>query len=55
MQIDICYCYWSLLDNFEWKKGFSMTFGLIEADRKTMERKIKKTLLSLGEKKKLFE
>jgi len=23
------YFYWSLLDNFEWMKGFSMTFGLI--------------------------
>ena len=23
------YLYWSLLDNFEWQKGFAMTFGLI--------------------------
>lgn len=27
------YFYWSLLDNFEWQKGFSMTFDLISVDR----------------------
>lgn len=27
------YLHWSLLDNFEWQKGFSMTFGLIAVDR----------------------
>ena len=42
------YCYWSLLDNFEWQKGFSMTFGLIEVDRTTMERHPKKSLSKLG-------
>ena len=27
------YFYWSLLDNFEWQKGFAMQFGLIAVDR----------------------
>ena len=35
------YFYWSLLDNFEWDKGFWPKFGLIEVNYKTMERKIR--------------
>ena len=35
------YFHWSLLDNFEWDKGFEPRFGLIEIDYKTMERKIR--------------
>ena len=35
------YFYWSLLDNFEWDKGFWPRFGLVEVDYKTMERKIR--------------
>lgn len=27
------YFYWSLLDNFEWQKGFAMQFGLVAVDR----------------------
>ena len=42
------YCYWSLLDNFEWQKGYSMTFGLIAVDRNTMERHPKESLAFLG-------
>ncbi len=42
------YCYWSLLDNFEWQKGFSMTFGLIAVDRDTQERRAKESLAFLG-------
>lgn len=26
------YFYWSFIDNFEWKKGFAMKFGLVECD-----------------------
>jgi beta-glucosidase len=42
------YCHWSLLDNFEWQKGFSMTFGLIAVDRKTQKRYPKESLAYLG-------
>lgn len=35
------YFYWSLLDNFEWSKGFWPRFGLVEIDYKTLERKIR--------------
>jgi beta-glucosidase bgl1A len=43
------YMYWSLLDNFEWQKGYSMTFGLIEVDKDNMNRKPKESLRVLGE------
>jgi len=46
------YFYWSLLDNFEWDKGFWPRFGLIEVDYlprrqagQTMERKIRPSAL----------
>jgi len=43
------YFYWSLLDNFEWQRGFSMTFGLISVDRAgNMSRHPKKSLKVLG-------
>lgn len=42
------YMYWSLLDNFEWQKGFSMKFGLIDVDRKTQKRYPKESLKILG-------
>ena len=42
------YCHWSLLDNFEWQKGFSMTFGLIAVDRATQTRCPKESLTCLG-------
>ncbi len=35
------YFYWSLLDNFEWDKGFWPRFGLVEVDYRTQERKIR--------------
>lgn len=46
------YFYWSLLDNFEWNKGFWPRFGLVEIDHKTLERKIRPSALSY---KKLIE
>ena len=42
------YMYWSLLDNFEWQKGYSMTFGLIAVDRSTQTRFPKPSLKFLG-------
>ena len=39
------YFYWSLLDNFEWDKGFWPRFGLVEVDYKTMARKIRPSAL----------
>ncbi len=39
------YFYWSLLDNFEWDKGFWPRFGLIEVDYETGERKVRKSAL----------
>ncbi len=32
------YFHWSLLDNFEWEKGFSGRFGLIAVDYQTLKR-----------------
>ncbi len=42
------YMYWSLLDNFEWQKGYGMTFGLIAVDRSTQTRTAKESLSVLG-------
>lgn len=42
------YCYWSLLDNFEWQAGYGKTFGLIAVDRKTQTRYPKESLAVLG-------
>ena len=35
------YFAWSLLDNFEWEKGYSCRFGIVYVDFKTQERIIK--------------
>ncbi len=45
----IGYCHWSLLDNFEWQKGYALTFGLCAVDRTTQKRIPKPSLKHLGE------
>lgn len=35
------YLYWSLLDNFEWDKGFGPRFGLVEVDYRTFQRTVR--------------
>jgi len=35
------YIYWSLLDNYEWDKGFSPRFGLLEVDYNSYSRRIR--------------
>ncbi len=43
------YMHWSLLDNFEWDKGFAPRFGLINVNYDTFERTIKDSALKYAE------
>lgn len=42
------YFYWSLLDNFEWAKGYTQRFGLVWVDYETQERIVKDSALWYG-------
>jgi beta-glucosidase len=42
------YCYWSMLDNYEWMLGYRPTFGLIAVDRVTQTRTVKPSAQWLG-------
>jgi beta-glucosidase len=43
------YFYWSLLDNFEWVLGYGPTFGLVEVDHTTFERRPKPSAKWFGD------
>jgi beta-glucosidase len=43
------YLYWSLLDNFEWDKGFSPRFGLIEINYATYKRHVRQSAIKFGQ------
>lgn len=45
----IGYLYWSLLDNFEWDKGFAPRFGLIEVDYNNFKRTVRESALKFAQ------
>jgi beta-glucosidase len=42
------YLYWSLLDNFEWDKGFGPRFVLIEMDYHTQQRTVRESAMKFA-------
>ncbi len=42
------FIYWSLLDNFEWTRGYAERFGLVDVDRRTFQRIPKPSASHLG-------
>lgn len=43
------YLYWSLLDNFEWDKGYWLKFGLVAVDHTTQQRTLRDSARLYGE------
>jgi len=42
------YLYWSLIDNFEWDKGFAPRFGLIDIDYNTYKRTVRESAVKFA-------
>ena len=42
------YLHWSLLDNFEWDKGYWPKFGLVSVEVKTNKRSVRNSAYSLA-------
>jgi len=45
----IGYIYWSLIDNFEWDKGFDPRFGLVHIDYHSQKRTIRPSARKLAQ------
>ncbi len=43
------YFYWSLMDNFEWDKGFGPRFGLIEIDYNSFKRTVRSSAVKFAQ------
>ncbi|MCX5693707.1 MAG: glycoside hydrolase family 1 protein [Candidatus Omnitrophica bacterium] len=43
------YIYWSLIDNFEWDKGFIPRFGLVQIDYQNQQRTVRESAKKLAE------
>ena len=43
------YLYWSLMDNFEWDKGFGPRFGLIDIDYNTYKRTVRESAIKFSQ------
>ena len=42
------YIHWTLMDNFEWSRGYTPKMGLISVNRSTYERTLKSSAAHLG-------
>ncbi len=45
----IGYCYWAIMDNFEWYAGYDIRYGLIYVDYQTLKRTLKDSAFDYAE------